>query len=104
MSQIKELNIKNHTYYFFDKMINIENFDLNQIKIGKRSYKNISIYYIGYIPIRNLTYVKNDRVNLLYLIIGKLDGYTEESNGNKYLALGFNNKNKDTLKKYRTMG
>ena len=40
------------------------------------------------------------RVNPLYLIIEKVDGYIEESNENKYLTVVFNDKNKDTLKKY----
>ena len=57
MNQIKENNIKNHIYYFFDDMINIKNFDRNQIKIDKKSYKNIIIYYTGYITIRNLSYI-----------------------------------------------
>ena len=39
-------------------------------------------------------------VNPLYLIIDKVDGYIEESNENKYLTVVFNDKNKDTLKKY----
>ena len=38
MSSIKETNIKNRTYYFFDDMINIKNFDTNRIKIDKNSY------------------------------------------------------------------
>ena len=29
MSQIKEISIKNHTYYFFNDVINIKNFDPN---------------------------------------------------------------------------
>ena len=75
MSQIKEINIKNRTYYFFDDMINIKNFDSNQIKIDKNSYKNIVIYHTGYITIKNLSYVKVNSVNPLYLIIDKVDGY-----------------------------
>ena len=75
MSQIKEINIKNRTYYFFDDMINIKNFDSNQIKIDKNSYKNIIIYHTGYITIKNLSQVKVNSVNPLYLIIDKVDGY-----------------------------
>ena len=29
MGKVKELNIKNQTYYFFDDMINIKNFHSN---------------------------------------------------------------------------
>ena len=49
MGSIKEINIKNRTYYFFNDMISIKNFDSNLLKIGKNSYKNIDIYYIVYI-------------------------------------------------------
>ena len=53
MRNIKEINIKNRTYYFFNDMINIEDFDSNLLKIDKTSYKNIDIYYIGYITIKS---------------------------------------------------
>ena len=60
-------------------MLNIKHFVLNQIKIGKKSYKNIIIYYIGYITIKNHSYAKLNSVNPLYLIINKINGYIEES-------------------------
>ena len=80
MSFIKESNIKNLTCYFFDDMFNIKNFDPNRIRIDKKSYKNIAIYYIGCMTTKNLSYVKINTVNSLYLIIDKVDGYIEESN------------------------
>ena len=78
MGSIKEINIKNRTYYFLDDMINIKNFDPNLLKIGKKSYKNIDIYYIGYIIVKDYNYVKINSVNYLYLIINEVDGYFEE--------------------------
>ena len=50
--KFKGIDIKNRTYYFFNDMINIENFDLNNIKTDEKSYKNILIYYIGYVTIK----------------------------------------------------
>ena len=50
-NKIKYIDIKNHTYYFFDDIINIKNFDLNNIKIDEKSYKNILIYCTGYVAI-----------------------------------------------------
>ena len=47
MENIEEINIKNRTYYFFNAMINIKDFDLNLLKRDKKSYKDIDIYYIG---------------------------------------------------------
>ena len=53
MGNIKETNIKNQTYYFFDDVINITNFDPNLLKIDKKSYKTIDTYYIGYITMKD---------------------------------------------------
>ena len=43
MGQVKEINIKNQTYYFFDDMINIKNFHSNLLKIDKKLYKDIDV-------------------------------------------------------------
>ena len=53
MGNIEEINIKSRTYYFFDDMINIKNFDPNLLKMDKNLYKNIDIYYIGYITMKD---------------------------------------------------
>ena len=47
MRNIKQINIKNRTYYFFNGMINIKDFDSSLLKINKKSCKNIGIYNIG---------------------------------------------------------
>ena len=49
MGNVKEINIKNRTYYFYEDMINIRYFDSSLLKINKKSYKEIGNYYIGYI-------------------------------------------------------
>ena len=49
--KVKDINIKNWTYYFFNDIINIKNFDSNNIKKDQKLYKNIPIYYIGYVTI-----------------------------------------------------
>ena len=46
-ADVKSINIKNRTYYIFDDMINVEEFDTSLLKIDKKSYKNIGIYNIG---------------------------------------------------------
>ena len=78
MGSIKEINIKNWTYYFFDDIINITNFDPNLLKIDKRLYKNIDIYYIGYITLKDSDYVIINSINPLWLIIDEVDGHFEE--------------------------
>ena len=50
-------------------MINIKNLDPNRVKIDKNSYKNIFIFYIGYMRIKDLIYVKIYSVNPLYLSV-----------------------------------
>ena len=55
-------------------MIIIKDFDSNLLKKDKKSYKNIGIYYIGYITMKNSDYVKINSANPLYIIINDLDG------------------------------
>ena len=69
MGSIKEINIKNRTYYFFDNMINIKNFHSDLLRIGKKLYESIDIYYIGYITVKDSEYLTINSVNLLHLII-----------------------------------
>ena len=49
MGITKQMNIKNRTYYFYNDLINIKDFDPNLLRLGKKSYKNTDVYYIGYI-------------------------------------------------------
>ena len=78
-------------------MINIKDIDSNLQKIDKMSYKNIDIYYIGYITMQDYDCVKINSVNPLHLIIGEIDGFIEEKNENKYLTLVSTDKNKEVL-------
>ena len=57
MNSIKQIDIKNRTYYFFDDT-NMKNLDPNKIKIEEKSHKNILIYYIGYVTIKDLCFTK----------------------------------------------
>ena len=100
MGNIKQINIKNRTYYFFDDMINVKNFDPNLLKIDQKSYKNIDIYCNGYITMKDSEYVKSNSLNPLYLIINEVDGYIKKENWNKYLTLVSTDKSKEVLTKY----
>ena len=63
-------------------------FDSNLLKINKKHYKGIKIYYTGYITIKKIDGFENIySVNLLYLLVNHTKGYLEEKNGNKYLFL-----------------
>ena len=74
---IKEINIIIQTYYFFNDFINIKDFDPDNIKIDEKSYKNILIYFIGYVTIKKD--LKIYRVNPLYLIFGDVNRYFDYS-------------------------
>ena len=71
-NKVKDISIKNYTYYFLDDFINIKNFDSNNIKIDAKSYKNVLIYYMGYVTIKDSKYVKINSVNPLYLIVNQV--------------------------------
>ena len=101
METLKQINIKNRTYYFYNDMIDIENFESNLLKINKKSCKDIGIYNIGYVTIKEIGDCKNIySVNPLYLRITHASGYIEEINENKYLIFDSIDENKELLKKY----
>ena len=85
MGQVREINIKNQTYFF--DMINIKNFNSNLLKIDKKSYKDIDIYYVGDIMIKKFSDYENiHSVNLLYLKILQQD-ILKKKNSKIYLIL-----------------
>ena len=70
MGEVKQINIKNRTYYFYNYMIILKNFEPNLLKIHKKSYKNIGIYNTGYITLKKIDdYESIYSVNLLYLLV-----------------------------------
>ena len=88
MGQVKEVNINNRGYYFWDDMINIKNFHSNLLKIDKKSYEDIDICYIGYNMIKKFSDYENiHSANPLYLIIHSATGYFKEKYGEKYLII-----------------
>ena len=67
MGEVKKINNKNRTYYFYKDIINIKNVDLILSKIDRKSYKDVGIYNIGYIIIKKINDCENIySVNLLY--------------------------------------
>ena len=88
MGEVTELNIKNRTYYYFNDIIDIKDFQSNLLKIDKKQYKDIDIHYIGYITIKKIGDCENiNSVNPLYLIIYSAKGYFKEKYSEKYLIL-----------------
>ena len=101
MGTVKQINIKNRTYYFYNDIIDLENFDSGLLKLDKKSYKDIGIYNIGYITIKKIDDCENIySVNPLYLLVNHANGYIEEKGVNKYLIFDSTDENKELLKKY----
>ena len=120
MGEAKQINLKNQTYYFYNDIISIKNFDARLLKIDKKSYKDIGIYNIGYITEKKIDdcediysvnplylfidhasgYVEEKDLNPLYLNIDHASGYIKEKGVNKYLVFDSTDENKELLKKY----
>ena len=99
MGVVKQIDIKNRTYYFYNNIIDLKNFDARLLKIDKKSFKGIDIYYIGYITIKKIDDCENIySVNPLYLLVNHANGYIEEKGVNKYLIFDSTDENKELLK------
>ena len=95
MGKVKQIDIKNRTYYFYNDMTDIKTFDSDLLKIDKKSYKDIGIYNIGYITKKKIDDCKNiNSVNPLYLNITHANGYIEEKCVNKYFVFDSTDENK----------
>ena len=81
-------------------MINLKNFKSRLLKIDKKHYKGINIYYIGHSTIKAFDDCENIySVNPFYLLINHASGHIEEKNGNKYLVFDSTDENKELFKK-----
>ena len=79
MGVVKQINIKNRTFYFYSNMINIKHFDPILLKIDRKSCKDIGIYSIEYIAIKKTDDCETiHSVNPLYLLVDHASGYIEE--------------------------
>ena len=85
-NKFKDISIKStHTTFWW--CCQCKKFHPNDIKMEEKSYKNIFIYYIGYVTIKDLKYVKIISANSLYLTCSKVNGYFREIKKNKYWLL-----------------
>ena len=101
MGVVKQVDIKNWTYYFYKDIIDLKNFNSMLLKTDKKSYRNIGIYNIGYITFKKVDDYENIySVNPLYVIIAHANGYIEEKGMNKYLIFDSTDENKELIKKY----
>ena len=99
MGKVKQINIKNRTCYFYNDQTDLKDFDARLLKVGKKDYKDIGIYYIGYVTVKKIANCNNiNSVNPLYLIINEMIGHFEEKIENKYLDLDDVDENKKSFK------
>ena len=87
MGSLKQIMIKNRTYYFYNDIIDNETFDSNMLKLDKKPYKDLDIYNIGYATIKKLR-------------IDNANGYIEQINEDKYIIFDDTHENKKLLKRY----
>ena len=105
MGKIKQINIKNRTCYFYNDQISLKDFDASLLKVDKKDYNQIYIYYIGYVTVKKIANCNNiNSVNPLYLMSDKMIGHFEEKSGNKYLVLDDVNENKEASKNMKKFG
>ena len=81
----RQLNIKNRTYYHYNDLINVLKFGAGNLKLDKKTWKDLDIYYIGYVN-KKLDWSVNS-INLLYLLINRVFGSVPEKNGNEFLII-----------------
>ena len=98
MVTTKQVNIKNRTYYFYNDLINIKDFDPKLLKLDKNTSMGTGIYYIGYVT-KKPEY-KINSVIPLYMLINGIDGFIEEKDGDKYLSIALTVKKSEVLRKY----
>ena len=97
MRTTKEINIKNRTYYFYNDIIDLDEFDESKIKVDKKDFNDIDIYYLGYEHKKNISECNViNSVNLLYLRIVDIKGQFEKGKDDAwYLVIS----DKDVYKK-----
>ena len=96
MGTTREINIKGRTYYFYNDIIELETFDSKNLKLDKKTYKNLDIFNIGYVTIKKIGHGYDvNSVNPLYLRINDASGYIKEINKDKYLVFNDTDENKE---------
>ena len=91
----RQLNTKNRSHCFYNDLINVLNFSASNLKLDKKTWKDIDSYYVGYVDKKPDWNVNS--VNPLYLIINRVYGFVSEKNGKIFLTI---DKGDSVLKRY----
>ena len=91
METIKKINIKNRTYYFYNDIINLDEFDESKIKVDKKDFNDIDIYYLGYEHKKKISECNViNSVNPFYLRIVDMKGQFEKGKDDAwYLIISY---------------
>ena len=97
MGTTKEINIKNRTYYFYNDIINLDEFDVSKIKVDEKDFNDIDIYYLGYEHKKKISECNViNSVNPLFLRIININGQFKKGKDDAwYLVIS----DKDVYKK-----
>ena len=88
MAKMKQINVKNRTYYFYNDTINLAEFDGKKIKVDKENFNDIDIYYLGYEYKNKITECnKINSVNSFYLSIKDMKGQCKRGKGDNVWCL-----------------
>ena len=96
MGEIKQINIKNRTYYFYNDQANLKDFDAKLLKLTKKITKTLEFITLIMWLLKKIANCTNiNSVNPLYLMINEMIVHFKEKNENKYLVLDDVDKNKE---------
>ena len=101
MDTTKQINIKNRTYYFYNDIIDTENFDAKLLRLTKNHTKTLIFLILDMSHTQKNCHCMNiNSVNPLYLGITCVNGYIDEKDSNKYLVFDSTDENKELLNRY----
>ena len=90
METVKQINIKNRTYYFCKDILDLEEFDKSKIKIDKKDFNEIDIYYLGYDHMKKISECNViNSVNAFYLRIVDMKGQFEKGKDDAWYLVAF---------------
>ena len=99
MVTTKQMNIKNRTFYFFNNLINLKDFDPKLLKSDKKYFNDISIYYIGCVT-KNLNTILTVYILFIYLLVNEMALLKKKKVINKYLNISITDSNNEVFEKY----
>ena len=100
MGELKQINVENRTYYFYNDIIDLDEFDGSKTKVDKKDFNGIDIYYLGYEHKKKISgFNVINSVNPLYLRIINMNGQFEKGKGDGWCLIISDDDDDDVYKK-----